>query len=278
MNIAIFPQIEKEKSVAIAKKVIKFLKKNTIQIITEDFLAPQLDTEKISSFKKPIHMMISIGGDGSILHLIHKYSSIKAPILGINLGQIGFMADIPVEDLHSCLQDIIEKKFSIEKRIMIEASIKNKKFLAINEILLHRECNPNLIEIEVFVDKKYLSTFSADGLIIATPNGSTAYSLSSGGPILTPDLDVFVITPICPHTISVRPIVINSSSKIRLKYLTKSNPIIFKADGINSEEIKKEEIVEIQKSKNTFDIIKLDRHNYFDTLNSKLGWSGKILS
>ena len=131
---------------------------------------------------------------------------IDAPILGINLGHLGFMADVPVQDIFPSLADLLAGKYRIDERIMLEAISPDGKILhAVNDIVLHRGVNYSLIELSMHLDNKPVNTFVADGIIISTPNGSTAYSLAAGGPIISPGLDAIVITPICPHTISNRP-------------------------------------------------------------------------
>lgn len=279
MLIAIFPNKEKKESINLAKDISVFLKNKNISVAVDDEYSKTVDIPPISSIdKKNINFLISLGGDGTILNLHHKYLDLNAAIIGINIGQIGFMADIPLSDIYPSLQDILDGNYLIEKRMMIEAIYNSKIFYAANEILLHRSPNHKLIEISLKIDKKYLSTFSADGIIIATPNGSTAYSLSAGGPILTPTLDAFCLNAICPHTISVRPIVISSSHEIEMKYLSDlKHPIKLLADGINGISIKKDDVIKIKKSEKTFNLVKLKRHDYFSTLNSKLKWSGTLV-
>ena len=279
MIIAIFPHKEKKDSYKLAKEIIKFLEKNKITVVSEDEDASLLNTKKMSSVdNKKIDFLVSLGGDGSILRLAHKYLDLEIPILGVNIGQIGFMADIPISDIYPSLQDLIIKNYKIEKRIILEAKTSSKTFYAVNEIVMHKNPNHKLIEIAIYIDGQYLSTFSSDGIILATPNGSTAYSLSAGGPILHPELEAVVLNPVCPHTISIRPIVLTSNHEIQLQYLSShKHPIELRTDSIEYAKIKKDEIVKIKKSKKRFNLIKLNRHDYFSTLNSKLGWSGSMV-
>lgn len=278
MMIALFPNRTKKSSLKLSKEISDFFSKNKVITVTEDDIALEINAKPLSSVeKKDIKFLISVGGDGTILRLFHQYSDLQAPLIGINTGEIGFMADIPLKELYLCLQDILENKFEIESRLMIEASFQGKTYFAANEALIHRSANHKLIKLSVDFGKNHLSTFSADGIIIATPNGSTAYSLAAGGPILCPDLEALVLTPICPHTISVRPIVLNTKEEIKVEYISKDeHPIELVIDGIDVCPIKTHEIVTIKKSKKTFKLVKLYRHNYFSTLNSKLGWSGQL--
>jgi NAD+ kinase len=278
MIIALCPNEEKKQSFDLALKIQEYLTRHGVTVVAEDEKASQIGAKPLSSIdRKKINFLIAMGGDGTILRLSHQYNDLDAAIVGINLGYLGFMADIPVSDLYPSLQDLIQGSFTIEERLMIEATIANKKFLAANEIVLHRARNPSLIELAVYVNGLYFNTFLGDGLLIATPNGSTAYSLAAGGPILTPDLSALVLTPICAHTISNRPIVLSANQEIEIQFLSETAyPLEARADGIEWSEMKTKEICKITKSEKKFKLVKLHRNDYFSTLRSKLGWSGKL--
>lgn len=279
MIIALFFHEEKKSSFEIAKQVIQHLEKHKIQVVAESEKAKALNIKSISSINEnEIKYLISMGGDGTLLRVAHKYGHLDAGILGINLGNLGFMADIPETDIIPSLDDLISKKFTIENRLILEGlSTKNEKCFAANDIVFHRACNHSLIELSLSVDDTFLNTFSADGIIISTPNGSTAYSLSAGGPIVSPLLDAFLITPICPHTISNRPIVLTADHEIEVKYLSSDHsPIEVHADGLVHFEMNTNEHFKVKKSQKIFKLVKLKRHDYFSTLRTKLNWTGKI--
>lgn len=276
MIIAIFPNDHFPESYDIARGIKEFLKKKGIQIVAEDEAAAKINVDPISSIDKTqIQFLISMGGDGTILSLYNKYMDLQVPIVGINLGHLGFMADVPVSDLYPCLEDLLKGAYTIENRLVLKAITQDdKKYRAVNDLVLHRHSNSSLIEFSIHVDGIYMNTFVADGIIIATPNGSTAYSLAAGGPILSPSIDAFVITPICPHTISNRPFVLNAKHEIEIKYLSEYNPIEMRADGLDYCMIKTQENIKITKSNHIFKLVSLARNDYFATLRSKLGWVG----
>jgi NAD+ kinase len=278
MIIGLFPNEDKKDSFKLAKEICEFLLEKNITVVAEDDKAPHINAKPLSSIdEKDLSFLISLGGDGTILKLANKYLNLQVPLIGVNIGNIGFMADIPLNDLYPSLQDILDNKYTIEKRLMLKATTLNNSFYAANEIVMHRAANHKIINLQVTYNNQHLGIFSADGLIFATPNGSTAYSLASGGPILSPELEALVLTPICPHTISVRPIVLNSDFEIEVKYLNNyEHPIELRADGIESCSLQTNDIIKIRKSKKTFNLVKLHRHNYFSILSSKLGWSGQI--
>jgi NAD+ kinase len=202
---------------------------------------------------------------------------LQAPLIGINLGSLGFMTDIPITESYPCLQSLLQGHFRIEERIMMEGTtIDNRTCFALNDIVIHRAQNPCLIELVIHVDGNYLNTFSADGIIVATPSGSTAYSLASGGPILTPELKAFVLTPICPHTISNRPIVLMPKHSIQVQYISDHLPIEVTYDGVASFSMTTGEMFHICTSPRTFKLVSLPQYDYFATLRKKLAWTGKL--
>ena len=279
MIIGVIPNEKKQKSFEIAKDIIGFLSPHNISIVTDDMFADKLGCKPLSQIKpSKIQFLIGMGGDGTMLHLFHKYPDFDFPLLGINLGEVGFMADIPLANIQEDLQEIIKKKYIIEERMVLEGKTQdNQKIFAANDLVFHRGQNHKMLELAIYVDGNYFNTFKADGLIIATPNGSTAYSLAAGGPILSPQLDAFVLTPICPHTISYRPIVITANHEIEVQYLSNlSQPIEIWSDGIDEKPLYHQEIVKVKKSKRKFKLVKLDRHDFFSILRSKLRWSGKL--
>lgn len=277
MIIALFPNEKKLLSYDLGIEIRKFLEAKGITVVAENEKAKRIGAKPLDSVRpEDINFLIAMGGDGTLLRISHQFKHIDAPILGINLGHLGFMADIPIEDIYPSLTDLIDGKFEIEHRIALDAHAKTDSLYAVNDIVIHRAQNYSLIELAIHIDGVYLNTFVADGVIIATPNGSTAYSLSAGGPILSPTLNAIVITPICPHTISNRPIVLMPNHTIHIQYISSYDPIDVRADGISALTLHSQEKVTIQQSNKTFKLVTLHRHEYFSTLRSKLGWSGKL--
>lgn len=273
---ALFPNLIKPHAMPIALQIRDFLLEKGAKVIAEDEKAEALNIPSLSSCPaENIDFRISIGGDGTILRMVHLHPEIEAPIIGINLGSLGFMADIPIEEIYICLQDILNGNYIIHERIVMDGSVRGKTCFAVNEIVIHRVQNPCLIDLKISVDGVYLNTFSADGLIISTPNGSTAYSLAAGGPIITPDLRVLAITPICPHTISNRPLVIGAGSEIVVEYSSEYEPIEVTYDGFSLQKIAASESVKIGPSSRKFRMVAFDRLDFFSTLRKKLGWTGK---
>lgn len=279
-TVALFPHEKKKHSFEIANQIREFLSKKGVTVFAEDEKAKEIGATPLSQVKgQKVDVLISMGGDGTLLRIADQFSHLNAPILGINLGQLGFMAEIPVNEVMPSLHELLEGNYQIEERMMLEAEGPGgKRLQAVNDIVFHRAKNYSLIELSIHFDHLYVNTFLADGIIIATPNGSTAYSLAAGGPILAPNLNVFVLTPICPHTISNRPLVLTDTHQIQVEYLSPYDPIDVRADGLDSFALSSGGKVLVRRSSKSFKLVHLHRHDYFNILRTKLGWSGKLKS
>jgi NAD+ kinase len=278
MKMALFANVEKQATHSVALGIGEFLQQRGVELFMDDPLAEQLNSRPFSSVDpKSIDFVISLGGDGTILRLVHRQPQLEAPIVGVNLGHLGFMSDIPLADLYPSLNDLLEGNFRIEKRVMMEGhAATGDRCFAVNEIVVHRSPNPSLVQLGIHVDGLYLNTFSADGVIISTPSGSTAYSLAAGGPILTPELEAFVLTPISPHTLSNRPMVLGAHLEIRVQYLSDYEPVEVAYDGIHRFTLRPGELFHIRRAQRQFQLVSLKRRDYFSILRTKLGWSGSL--
>lgn len=277
-TIALFPNEKKAHSFELAIKIREFFESHGFLVVAEEEKAARIGAKPLSLAKpKDLVLLISMGGDGTLLRIAHHFSYLDAPILGINLGHLGFMADIPASDIFPSLEDFLKGAYTIDKRLMLKATSPKKQHLhAVNDIVLHRASNYSLIQLAIQVDGVYINTFVADGIILSTPTGSTAYSLAAGGPILAPNLDAMVLTPVCPHTISNRPIVLTADRKIEIRYLSEYGSIDARADGLDAFPLDSGDTITIERSDRVFQIVNLHRHEYFSTLRQKLSWSGKL--
>lgn len=278
IHIALIPNKLKPQSQSIALSIKEFLTEKNVHVFVEDDEAAEFCARPLSEIAPgKINFTISLGGDGTILRLVHRHPELLAPILGINLGGLGFMADIPINDIFTSLNDLLSGNYRLSPRIVMAGiTPHNENCFAVNEFVLHRAQNPCLIDLGISVDGVYLNTFSADGIIIATPSGSTAYSMAAGGPILTPELNAFVITPICPHTISNRPIVLMPQKELQVQYLSAHDPIEIIYDGFPRYTMSSGQIFRITKAERQFVLVNMHYHDYYSTLRSKLGWTGKL--
>jgi NAD+ kinase len=279
MRIALFPNLAKASALPSAAIVQDYLSKHGVEVLCEDEKAAHLGLPKVSSVNPAqIDYLISLGGDGTILSILHNYPNLEAPILGINLGGLGFMAEIPVTEIERALECLINGNFMIHERMVIEGKLSSdRQCFAVNEIVIHRAKIPSLIDLSINAGGCYVNAFSSDGLILSTPTGSTAYNLAAGGPILTPDLNALVITPICPHTISYRPLVLDPNQKIEVTYQSDLPPAEIAYDGMPLHTIRSGETLEITLSKKVFRLISLGANElFFSALRSKLNWTGRL--
>ncbi len=270
MIVAILVNYNKPHAKELAEDAVRFLQAKGATVVW-------LDKEPLNVDAKDITFVLSLGGDGSILSVVHHYPSLDAPILGVNFGTLGFLADITPSNLIASLELVLAGKYEVQRRLMLEGiKADGTSCYAVNEVVVHRGPNYNLVDIGLTVDGKYFNTFSADGVIVATPSGSTAYSLSAGGPIVSPMLQCVVITPICPHALSNRPIVLQEPSSIEIVYMSEYQPVEVAFDGVCRFSLKPNETFTIRPAKRAFSLISVSGIDYFDTLRTKLNWTGSL--
>ena len=224
---------------------------------------------------KKSDLVFSIGGDGTILSTVRKLGKKQIPVLGVHIGNLGFLAQCTEVSLLKALDCIESNDYIDEERILLELKIdNNRKYYALNDIVVDHGNSGRILRTKVYIDDKHINDYESDGIIINTPTGSTGYSLSSGGPIITPELDVFNITPISSHSLSARPIVLSSQKSISVKFTDKFIDAAITIDGQERIDLSKESSISIKKSNHSAIIIKLPFNSYISTLKEKLGWSG----
>ena len=236
--------------------------------------AGRILTDHGFSISKRPDFVIVIGGDGTILHAAQEYCRKGTPILGVNFGGLGFLTDITLHQLPAVLDQIKRRRYTIEKRMMVQASFNRSSLYALNDISIITKIPGRAVELSAAINKKHLYRFLADGIIIATPTGSTAYSLATGGPILIPSTEGLVITPIAPHTLSVRPIVLPANSVIRMTVGKKGKAILV-ADGQHSKAIPNGKTVVFKRATYHVNLMKPYQVTFFKTLREKMKWGGR---
>ncbi len=220
-------------------------------------------------------MVVALGGDGTILSVARLVGTRQTPILGVNLGKLGFLAEVSPDELERAVGEILAGKYLIEDRLVLEAShpgSPGRRTPAVNDLVVARSRSPRIIDVATYIDGAYAVTYRGDGLIVSTPTGSTAYALSNGGPIVTPTTEVIGITPISPHTLSGRPLVIPSSSVIRVEVHSHQQEVLFSADGQTEEFLSTPAELEIRKANYSLRLVRLMGRSYFDVLRAKLFW------
>ncbi len=227
------------------------------------------------NIKGCVDMVFSVGGDGTFLDSVMIVRDSGIPIVGINSGRLGFLANIAKEDVENAIEEIIRGNYSIESRQVLKLEATNGQFsefhYALNDLTVQKSDNLSMITVHVYVNEEYLASYWADGLIVATPTGSTAYSLSAGGPIVVPGSDALLITPICPHNLTFRPVMVPFDNKIRLKVEGRSSNFLVSLDS-RSEVFSSEDEFVVTKAGFSISVLKLEGHDFYTTLRNKLMW------
>lgn len=263
-------------------EVLKWADRNEVKIIFAAQLQELYQGEQhpsaqtVESEERAIDqsdIVLALGGDGTMLYTARLMKNIQTPILGINSGRLGFMAYTQKENLEQSLDYLLKGNYRIDKRYLLEAEDnKNNIYHALNEFLFAKKDSTSMVNVSAEYDEMFINNYWADGLIVASPTGSTAYNLSSGGPIVMPNTDVMVLTPINPHTLTTRPLVLPSNKSLKITVQEQEHEVLFSFDGrINTIRHYPFE-VNIQRSNFTYDLIELPGQNYFDTLRNKLMW------
>ncbi|MEQ8323424.1 MAG: NAD kinase [Vicingaceae bacterium] len=220
-------------------------------------------------------VLITIGGDGTILSAIHFVANSEVPVLGVNTGRLGFLTSLTIAEMPGLLDEILQKKFNIEERALLDVTASDRPDkepeISLNEVSVLKKDSSSMITIHAELDGELLNTYWADGLIISTATGSTAYSLSCGGPIVMPGSGNLIITPIAPHNLNVRPLVIDDESEIRLWFETRSSDLMIALDS-SSRIVHDNVSIRIRKSKSTIKLLRQESYSYLETLRNKLNW------
>lgn len=225
-------------------------------------------------------LAIVLGGDGTILNIARVLADHPVPLIGVNQGRLGFLADVSIDTMLATLDEMLDGQYIAEDRIMLESHLERHGDIcdaayAFNDVVVSKGSAGRLIEFEVYIDDKFVYSQRADGLVVATPTGSTAYALSAGGPILHPTLEAFVLTPVCAHTLSARPIAVNSHSEIEINLIHADDARVH-FDGQRHRDLIVGDRVAVRRAKNTIRLLHPAEHNYYDTLRQKLHWGEKL--
>ncbi len=284
MKFALFGNTCQAKKSAHVERLLSILYKHDAEVcICEEFyrflvrnLHLQIPRADIfDGYRFDADMVLSVGGDGTFLKAASRVGGRNIPILGINTGRLGFLADVSPEEMEGTLDDIHAGRHCVEDRSVLQLAcegqeLKNEPF-ALNEVAVLKRDSSSMISIRTTVNGAYLTTYQADGLVISTPTGSTAYSLSVGGPVIVPDSNTMAITPVAPHSLNVRPIVINDDCEITLEVESRSHNFLVAVDGRN-DTCREGSRLTIRKADYTIKVVRRDNHLFFDTLRHKLMW------
>lgn len=270
----------KENSAEVSQQIINWLLEKGKTIYIDSYtneLIPDNNYPAIIDSIDQLDVIILLGGDGTILHTAQYYNNINCPIASINLGTLGFLTTTTKENTKLLLESLLSGDYNVSKHnlLSIKLSSQEKSYLALNEVVLSRYNSSRMVSIYAYADNKEINYYQADGLIIATPTGSTAYSLSAGGPLVHPEINGFVVTPICSYTLSDSPIIIPDNKTITLKAAAKADDVLKVAiDGQQLMDFNSHDELSISKSEQIITIVRLPDYDHFDVLRKKLNWRG----
>lgn len=269
------------------RALVCYLHLKSVQVVIDKIAASLLGNTDLKGQPREVmaqccDLVIVVGGDGTLLHAARSLLSSGVPLLGVNRGRLGFLVDVSPENMASTLDEILAGNYKEEHRLLLQAKVlRDGETIAhsnaFNDVVVHVREVIRMIELDTYVDGRYLNTQRADGLIIATPTGSTAYALSGGGPILHPSLNAIVLVPVCPHTLSNRPIVVDADSQITIEVCQDNNPparVSF--DGQDNVDLLPKDRIQIHRQSNELRLIQPKGTDYFERLRAKLRWSEQL--
>lgn len=235
------------------------------------------DTQERENLALCSDLLIVLGGDGTLLSAARMAAERKVPILAVNLGGLGFLTTVSQDEIYVILEEIFSGKHRVSERVMIEAEIVRggstiRRQIALNDAVLNKAALARIMDLELRIDGEYVTTYKADGLILSTPTGSTAYSLAAGGPIVYPIVEAFVVTPICPHTLTNRPLVIPDSAKIEIDFKAEDDAVFLTLDGQVGIELMRGDRIVVRKAQEKLFLVRPAKKTYFGILRSKLKW------
>ena len=279
-HISLSTSSKDNRVIAIATQIYEILSNADIKVSFDKSLVSLEKNLKVKArsenyIVKKAEFLIAIGGDGTMLNSSRRYGSQGIPILGINLGKVGFLTDISPNEITTRLLEVLKGDFTKDKRSFLEATIKGKKdtYLALNEIVIHSGAIAQLIQFNLYINDRFVYRQNADGLIVSSPSGSTAYSLSGGGPIVLPSVKAITLLPMFPHSLlNTSPLVVNDNSKIRIEMLGKSKAVL-SMDSHNSIKLKERDIIDVSIGKSVLTLIHPPGHDFYEACRNKLGWS-----
>jgi NAD+ kinase len=265
----------------IVPPLMQWLREHEIEVFIDRETAATLElSEKCSTRNEipgQVDMIVVLGGDGTLLATARALNRRPVPLLAVNLGGLGFLTVITEEELYPTLEKVLSGDFRTDQRVQIEAEVIRSdevisSFLALNDVVLNKGAIARILDFDVWVNGKFVSTYKSDGLIVCTPTGSTAYSLAAAGPIVVPSVEAFIITPICAHTLSNRPIVLPDSAEVEVAVKSHRESVYLTVDGQVGIAVRSEDMVRIKKAGSCVELVQPEHKNYFEILRQKLKW------
>jgi len=278
-RIGIFAKRNQPDAVTLAGQVRSWLEERGISVLLEERLAAKMDAtgQPAAAIPPQCDMVIVLGGDGTLISVAREIGELEVPIFGVNLGSLGFLTEITRQELFPVLKRVLAGEYALSDRLMLDVSVERageivSSYRVLNDVVINKGALARIIDMKAWVGDSYLTTYKADGLIISSPTGSTAYNMAAGGPIIYPGTDCLVITPICPHMLSNRPMIIPADSVIRIDVMFQDEEVQLTADGQVGMLLLADDIVTIRRASSRTRLIVSPDKEYFQLLRTKLRW------
>ena len=284
-TIGIISKPKKEEIRQVVPPLIRWLEERKVKVLIDQETGSMLDRANQgigrNELSSQVDMILVLGGDGTLLAAARVIDKKKIPILAINLGALGFLTGTALEEMYTSLEDLLAGKAKRQRRAQMQADVIRagetiSHFRALNDVVLNKAAIARILDFDVLIDGGYAASYRADGLIFSTPTGSTAYSLAAGGPVVEPSVDALLITPICAHTLSNRPLVVPDSVTIEATIKTPRESVFLTVDGQVGVALRTDDTVRVSKSEYSVELIVPPRQTYFDVLRQKLKWGGEV--
>src|SRR5262245_10131191 len=279
-NIGIVAKRNQPKALALARRLSTWLRRRRRSVLLDAEVATALRLSggvSKQEMMKRADLVVVLGGDGTLLSVARHSGARRVPVLGVNLGGLGFLTDVRPEEVFTGLDRVLAGQYRLEHRTMLDAATIRegkvlRRFQALNDVVINKGALARILDLETSVDGVPLCTYKADGLILATPSGSTAYSLSAGGAIVEPSVGVVLLSPICPHTLTQRPIVLPERSHVRVTVRSPDEDVVLTVDGQEGMKLEDHDVVEVRSSKHRVLLVRSPAHSFFERLRTKLRW------
>ncbi len=272
----------RSQAIELGRSLVRWLQERKLEAVVEDEAATALGVA--SGLSKPelvetADLVVVLGGDGTLLSVVRQLRQRPVPILGVNLGGLGFLTSVTVDEVLPLLSRVLDGDYELDRRMMLQARLQSAAsptWLVLNEVVVAKAALSRMIDLKTWIDGEEVCTYKADGLILATPTGSTAYSLSAGGPIVHPSIDVVILSPICPHTLTNRPMVVSGDATVRVVALpTEDQEVLVTFDGQESMAMRRDDVLEVCRAAVTVPLVRAPGRSYFSVLRSKLRWGAR---
>jgi NAD+ kinase len=279
-NIAIFAKVHDPRCQGVAEELIDWLVKRGLSPLVEAHLSRHLKNSggmEREAIAEQADLVVVLGGDGTLISVARLVGEREVPILGVNLGSLGFLTEITLAEMYPALELCLQGEYEVSERMMLRASVVRdgveiETHRVLNDVVINKGALARIVDMETMVDDSYLTTFKADGLIISTPTGSTGYSLAAHGPIIHPCMECLVITPICPHTLTNRPIVVASDAGISITLKSENEDVLLTLDGQVGVELFYGDTIKISRANHRTRLVRSSSKDYFEVLRTKLKW------